>query len=161
MLTTRIVHGPNRLAPVTVAQYKKCTTDGGCTEPDSGPFCNWNAKGRDNHPINCVDWYQATQYCEWAGKRLPREAEWEKAARGTDGRKYPWGDDEFAEALKRRANIADEDARSALGCDGIPLVAAGYHDGFVTTAPVGFFPDGASPYGARDMAGNVMEWVWV
>ncbi|MBI4706179.1 MAG: SUMF1/EgtB/PvdO family nonheme iron enzyme, partial [Deltaproteobacteria bacterium] len=73
---------------VTVAQYRKCVSDGGCSEPSG---CNWEESGRDDHPVNCVDWQQAGAYCAWAGKRLPWEEEWEYAARGTDGRIYPWG----------------------------------------------------------------------
>jgi serine/threonine-protein kinase len=117
---------------VTVAQYRDCVEAGRCTDPATTGSCNWGQAGRDDHPVNCVDWSKAKAYCEWAGKRLPTEAEWEKAARGTDGRKYPWGNDWSAS----KANVGD--------------------DG---TKPVGSYPSGASPYGAVDMAGNVWEWV--
>lgn len=91
-------------------------------------------KGFENYPVTWVSWYGADAYCRFHHKRLPTEAEWEKAARGTDGRRYPWGD-EFDPA---RAN------------------AGGVLTG---TVPVGSYPDGVSPYGLYDMAGNVWEWV--
>ena len=116
--------------------------------------CNWGKEGRDKHPINCVDWNQAKTYCEWAGKRLPSEEEWERAARGTDGWKYPWGNAGYGEA-GRVANIADE----TLAQEKPRWPAAeGYDDGFYTTAPVESFPAGSSPEGAQDMLGNVWEW---
>lgn len=118
---------------VTVAEYRRCVEVKACTPTKRGFFCNWNKVDRLNYPINCVDWNQAAAFCAWAGKRLPTVAEWEKAARGTDGRTYPWGN-KWEES---KANIFDT-----------------FHD----TAPVGSFPAGTSPYGALDMAGNVREW---
>jgi formylglycine-generating enzyme required for sulfatase activity len=90
--------------------------------------------GYENHPVIKVSWYGARAYCEYRGKRLPSEAEWEKAARGIYGRAYPWGDEFDA----YRANTD-------------------YRVGDMT--PVGSYPDGVSPYGAYDVAGNVWEWV--
>ena len=139
---------------VTVADYARCVEAGKCTAPRV-PYhdCNWDKAGREDHPINCVDYRKATAYCEFVGKRLPTEEEWEKAARGTDGRTYSWGNQE--PGPRRVANIADQASQRASDLWGY---AEDYDDGFIYTSPVGCFPEGASPYGALDMMGNVWEW---
>jgi sulfatase modifying factor 1 len=150
---------------VTVAAYKQCVDADRCSSAGvempyvngkevaaAAGWCNWG-KGRDDHPMNCVDWNQARTYCAWTGKRLPTEQEWEKAARGTDGRKYAWGNEGYGN--RKVANIADETAKRS---NPRWTVAAGYDDGYVGTSPVGKFPAGRSPFGAEDMIGNVYEW---
>jgi len=121
-------------------------------------LCNFDRPDRGSHPINCVDWHQARAYCRSRGARLPSEAEWEYAARGPDGRTYPWGD---ALPSARLANVCD----ASCGALGWRLTGGPWprmhdgDDGFGATAPAGSFPAGASPFGALDMAGNVAEWV--
>jgi formylglycine-generating enzyme required for sulfatase activity len=117
---------------VTNAQYRACVKAGACEEPRPCDIDDYNAP---EQPVVCVSWDDAQDYAAWAGGRLPTEAEWEKAARGTDGRIYPWGN-------------------SPPDCN-----KANYGDCAGKTLPVGSHPDGASPYGALDMAGNVWEWV--
>src|SRR5262245_39651560 len=114
---------------VTNGRYRRCVEAGECTVPTASAL---DDPTRGDHPVVVVSWRQAVTYCRWAGKRLPTEAEWEKAARGVDGRVYPWGDRLDA----GRANV-------------------GYTPG---TAAVGHHAAGASPYGVLDMAGNVWEW---
>lgn len=120
---------------VTQGEYGACVDAGACTPPETAEYCNWGEEGREDHPVNCVTHNQSDSYCTWAGLRLPSEAEWEKAARGTDERRYPWG---------------DEPPNCSL---------AVYECANVGTDVVGSRPAGASPYGVWDMAGNVGEWV--
>jgi formylglycine-generating enzyme required for sulfatase activity len=126
---------------VTVGAYQKCVAAAKCAEPDTGMYCNWRKQGRENHPVNCVDLEQATAYCAFVGRRLPTEEEWEYAARGTDGRKYPWG------SAIPVAQLCWNGEGSDLG--------KGERQG---TCPVASYPAGRSPFGAFDMAGNVWEW---
>ena len=106
--------------------------------------------GRGDHPVVQVSWNDAVAYCAWAGKRLPTDAEWEKAARGQRGFDFPWGH-EFDGSM---VNFCD------TNCSDLPQHKDdSADDGYTRTAPVGSYPGGMSPYGAYDMAGNVWEWV--
>ena len=146
---------------VTNAEYaeflneKGNQTEGDVTWLDLGDYALIEYSGNQfktksgfaKHPVVDVTWYGAKAYCEWAGKRLPTEAEWEKAARGTDGRKYPWGNTFDGS----RVNFCDTNC-------GFGHANKDYDDGYKRTAPVGSYPSGVSPYGVYDMAGNVWEW---
>ncbi|OQB08560.1 MAG: Serine/threonine-protein kinase pkn1 [Deltaproteobacteria bacterium ADurb.Bin207] len=148
---------------VTVEAYAACVRGGGCSTLGlQGPSewwsvaCHWGKSGKGNHPINCVDWDQATAYCQWAGKRLPTEEEWEYGARGTDGRTYPWGN---GAPGPRLLNACGSECVAWVKKQGHPWKAMhSFDDGWATTAPVGSFPAGDSPFGLKDMAGNVWEW---
>ena len=123
---------------VTNAMYAECVAEGVCTEPaDFSSYTRSSYYGNStyaDYPVVYVDWFQAKAYCEWAGRSLPTEAQWEKAARGVDGETYPWGNSSSDSTLANYDSIIND------------------------TTAVGNYTAGASPYGALDMAGNVWEW---
>jgi formylglycine-generating enzyme required for sulfatase activity len=158
---------------VTTEDYKACSDNGECKRASAAndwdgitdadhktfdPLCNVREpQARAKHPIDCVDWEMATIYCRAHGKRLPTEAEWEFAARGPDGRKYPWGDEEPGPTLINACGKECLDWSRKHGIDAKAMFTA--DDGWATTSPVGSFPRGASRYGLQDIVGNVWEWV--
>jgi formylglycine-generating enzyme required for sulfatase activity len=124
----------------------------------------WLPKDRDEagrHPVVNVSWEDAQGFCKWANVALPDEGQWEKAARGTDGRCFPWGGQQLREIEPNRANLRDTHCTKEGVLYGMRIEPHWNlpfeNDPWVYTSPVGSFPDGASPYGALDMAGNVYE----
>lgn len=120
---------------VAMSDYQRCVAAGACTPAGRWKLCNFGEAGRENHPINCVEWKQAAAFCGWLGKRLPTEEEWEYAARGTDQRAYPWGNEAPDGRVCWRRYVTRQG-----------------------TCEVGSLPIGDSPFGLHDMAGNVWEW---
>ncbi len=127
---------------VTVGDYERCASAGPCAPAEIPPGAP--DFSRPELPITHVRWEDAVTFCHWAGGRLPSEAEWEYAARGTEGREFPWGNAYNAHLANHGAG--DQDRTDAT-------------DGYLGLAPVGSFIDGATPLGLLDMAGNVAEWV--
>jgi formylglycine-generating enzyme required for sulfatase activity len=130
---------------VTVADYRRCVELGRCTLP---PYAAGGQRfDRPDYPVTLVTWNEANDYCRFAGGRLPTEAEWERAARGTSGRRFPWGNTYNKTFCNHgAAMLAVHDVTD----DG---------DGFAELAPVGSFPQGRTPDGIDDLAGNAEEWV--
>jgi formylglycine-generating enzyme required for sulfatase activity/tRNA A-37 threonylcarbamoyl transferase component Bud32 len=164
---------------VTVAAYKACSDGGRCIAAGRQNYftgfdalapkvrttldalCNINEpSAKASHPINCVDWEQAANYCTRRGGRLPTEAEWEFAARGPDGRAYPWGNDPPSARFLNACGSECTAWGKKNHLENIATFAPMYADDdkFATTAPVGSFPDGKSRYGLVDVVGNVWEW---
>jgi formylglycine-generating enzyme required for sulfatase activity len=137
---------------VTNREYAACVNAGACTPPTETSSATRDAyygnSAYDNSPVVQVAWADADIYCAWNDARLPTEAEWEKAARGPEGFPYPWGISFEGSFM----NFCDINCASNYA-------NANFDDGYADTAPVGSFPEGVSPYGVHDMAGNVFEWV--
>ncbi len=143
---------------ITVGAYRQCVESGVCSKPGlaarpsvtdnarsyhAQSTCNFDAPGRTDYPMNCLNWHAAATYCQWAGGDLPTEAQWEAAARGTDGRSYPWS------------------AQEAFGVEPSCRIAHTVHcpEAQNGSAAVGERSSGRSAYGIHDAAGNVAEWV--
>jgi eukaryotic-like serine/threonine-protein kinase len=163
---------------VTLAQYRECSKTGDCkrafrdsTWPQGSSdeadwkaamaahseLCNEGFDDRGAHPVNCVDWAQAQHFCTRRGADLPSEAQWEFAARGSDGRVYSWGD---AVPTPAHMNGSGREYVAWRESKGLPPHGVLYEsdDGFIGTAPVGRFTEGTTQYGLHDIAGNVFEW---
>jgi formylglycine-generating enzyme required for sulfatase activity/serine/threonine protein kinase len=164
---------------VTAGDYKACSDKGECKRPPAAPDfpntsgapaaahqktltalaeqCTFGKPELAKHPINCLPWSLANAYCEVHGKRLPTEAEWEYAARGSDGRKFPWGDKPGDQTFM---NACGTECTAWEKARGLTLSERMYDadDGFSGTAPVGSFPNGKTRFGADDVVGNVWEW---
>lgn len=158
---------------VTAGDYKICSDQGDCKRPEASnewegisprehkiydSLCNLDKPDKTSHPMNCVDWRMSRGYCKAKKKRLPTEAEWEHAARGSDGRRYPWGDDLPTAKHLNACGTECVAWGKKNGVDESPMYKD--TDGFENTAPVGSFPAGKTVFGAEDMVGNVWEWVY-
>jgi formylglycine-generating enzyme required for sulfatase activity/tRNA A-37 threonylcarbamoyl transferase component Bud32 len=160
---------------VTVTEFHRCSDPGECKRPflkshwaepgdesavEASAFASLCNEGRDgvgDHPINCVTWAQAAAFCRFRGARLPTEAEWERAARGGDGRMFPWGEQVPEPA---RLNACGSECLAWFRFSKIGLDAGMFNasDAYVETSPVGSFPQGRARGELDDLAGNVAEW---
>ncbi|WP_437792827.1 SUMF1/EgtB/PvdO family nonheme iron enzyme [Sorangium sp. So ce693] len=164
---------------VTAGDYMACSDKGECKRPPAAPDfpntdgspaaahqktltvlaeqCTFGKPELAKHPINCLPWSLANAYCQVHGKRLPTEAEWEYAARGSDGRKFPWGDKPGDQTFM---NACGTECTAWEKAHGLKPSERMYEadDGFAGTAPVGSFPNGRTKFGADDVVGNVWEW---
>ncbi|MDY0000200.1 MAG: SUMF1/EgtB/PvdO family nonheme iron enzyme [Polyangia bacterium] len=147
---------------VSVAEYRECVEAGGCELPDAtwndGTECNYSRDpgDRERHPVNCIGWDRSRAYCQWLGGDLPSDAQWEKAARGTDERFYPWGEatPDCSRANYDKNGSYNEDTGTGAGYGCSPASSpVTWEVGHLTSTK------GNSPYGLKDMAGNVDEWV--
>jgi formylglycine-generating enzyme required for sulfatase activity len=146
---------------VTVAEYLRCVDAGKCTRP---PYDSGGKRfARPDFPVSYVTWEDARTYCGWRGKRLPTEAEWERAARGVEGRQFPWGNG-YNRRVSNHGLLGTTyrvwmDMLRGLRREKVSTPEHDGRDGFMELAPVGSFPDGRTPDGIDDLAGNVAEWV--
>ena len=163
---------------VTLRAYRECSTVGECkrafrdawwpqgnsdteawdySREQHSKLCNEGSDARLDHPVNCVTWEQANDFCRWRGAELPTEVQWEFAARGSEGRQYPWGD---AEPDSERLNGCGAECTTWQASVDLPQTTRLYEDddGFPGTAPVLSFAAGATKAGISDLAGNVFEW---
>ena len=145
---------------VTVAQYRECVRASGC---DIGALLFGDQRyNKRDWPVVNVTWQDATEYCKWRGKRLPTEAEWEKAARGTRSSRWPWGPT-WRSGSANHGQLVSQAMLSAKSINVGQRILESYEpdksDGHAYAAPPGSMLWGDSPYGVADMAGNVSEWV--
>ncbi|CAN5302416.1 hypothetical protein BH11MYX1_BH11MYX1_37930 [soil metagenome] len=145
---------------VSVADYRRCIAAGRCALDPlvAGDERYINA----SWPLVNVTWFEAQAYCRWQGGRLPTEAEWERAARGDDSRKWPWGsklrDADFNHGKSRDLAVRELDKNAGIGIPSAFMGDPDDTDGTMLIAPPGSYPWGEGPYGTRDQAGNVAEW---
>ncbi len=144
----------------TVEQYQSCVKAGACTVPDRSVSPSCNGADKAQHPVNCLTWMQARDFCRFLGGRLPESVEWRAAARGGRNVTYPWGD---APPDRTRVNYCDKNCPSVLTTQELSIwrenrwIDDGADDGFAATAPVGSFGAGNNALGLVDLAGNVYE----